>query len=108
LEARVGIEPTHKAFAEPCLTTWLPRRPDGSVRKLNQFGGGASANLMPRVLAGVFPMALAVTISWLGRACSICLRNGFVVRRLQIHGGYARVSLLALRQYLFRNRFPPN
>ena len=26
LEARVGIEPTHEAFAEPCLTTWLPRR----------------------------------------------------------------------------------
>ena len=28
MEARVGIEPTHKAFAEPCLTTWLPRPPD--------------------------------------------------------------------------------
>ena len=27
LEARVGIEPTHKAFAEPRLTTWLPRHP---------------------------------------------------------------------------------
>jgi hypothetical protein len=26
MEARVGIEPTHTAFAEPCLTTWLPRR----------------------------------------------------------------------------------
>ena len=25
-EARVGIEPTNTAFAEPCLTTWLPRR----------------------------------------------------------------------------------
>ncbi len=25
-EAWVGIEPTHKAFAEPRLTTWLPRR----------------------------------------------------------------------------------
>ena len=25
LEARVGIEPTHTAFAEPRLTTWLPR-----------------------------------------------------------------------------------
>jgi hypothetical protein len=25
LEARVGIEPTDEAFAEPCLTTWLPR-----------------------------------------------------------------------------------
>src|SRR2546427_5014547 len=31
LEARVGIEPTHKAFAEPCLTTWLPR-PLNTVR----------------------------------------------------------------------------
>jgi hypothetical protein len=27
LEARVGIEPTNEAFAEPCLTTWLPRLP---------------------------------------------------------------------------------
>jgi hypothetical protein len=26
LEAEVGIEPTNEAFAEPCLTTWLPRR----------------------------------------------------------------------------------
>jgi hypothetical protein len=25
LEAEVGIEPTHRAFAEPCLTTWLLR-----------------------------------------------------------------------------------
>jgi hypothetical protein len=29
LEARVGIEPTNAAFAEPCLTTWLPRRAMG-------------------------------------------------------------------------------
>ena len=28
LEARVGIEPTDEAFAEPCLTTWLPRHPE--------------------------------------------------------------------------------
>lgn len=31
MEAEVGIEPTHKAFAEPCLTTWLPRHcPNGA------------------------------------------------------------------------------
>lgn len=27
LEAKVGIEPTNAAFAEPCLTTWLLRHP---------------------------------------------------------------------------------
>jgi hypothetical protein len=26
LEARVGIEPTHKGFADLSLTTWVPRR----------------------------------------------------------------------------------
>ena len=45
MEARVGIEPTHKAFAEPCLTTWLPRRL--SVRKLNQFLPRASQFSLP-------------------------------------------------------------
>lgn len=25
LEARVGIEPTYRGFADPCLTTWLSR-----------------------------------------------------------------------------------
>ena len=41
LEARVGIEPTHKAFAEPCLTTWLPRR--GSAFKIVEFHLHASS-----------------------------------------------------------------
>jgi hypothetical protein len=30
MEARVGIEPTNTAFAEPCLTTWRPRLPSKS------------------------------------------------------------------------------
>jgi hypothetical protein len=33
LEARVGIEPTNEAFAEPCLTTWLPRLPSATEVK---------------------------------------------------------------------------
>ena len=27
MEARVGIEPTHKGFADLSLTTWVPRHP---------------------------------------------------------------------------------
>ena len=52
--------------------------------------------------------------NWFGRVCSIFLRKGFVVRRLQIHKGYARTSLLALRKNLLRWQrhlpihFPPN
>lgn len=41
LEARVGIEPTNAAFAEPCLTTWLPRRK--GERKINYFDLEASS-----------------------------------------------------------------
>ena len=32
LEARVGIEPTNKGFADLCLTTWLPRRLGGYMK----------------------------------------------------------------------------
>jgi hypothetical protein len=34
LEARVGIEPTHKGFADLSLTTWVPRLNPTSITKL--------------------------------------------------------------------------
>ena len=39
LEARVGIEPTHKGFADLSLTTWVPR-PANDWQMESQFGAG--------------------------------------------------------------------
>src|SRR5262245_28952962 len=39
LEARVGIEPTNAAFAEPCLTTWLPRHPFHTPTRSHPLSG---------------------------------------------------------------------
>ena len=33
MEARVGIEPTHKGFADLSLTTWVPRPCEARHRK---------------------------------------------------------------------------
>ena len=33
LEARVGIEPTHKGFADLSLTTWVPRLDSSTVSR---------------------------------------------------------------------------
>ena len=37
LEARIGVEPTNKGFADLCLTTWLPR-PGLNLPELNKVG----------------------------------------------------------------------
>ena len=34
LEARAGIEPAHKGFADLSLTTWVPRLDDSTVTRL--------------------------------------------------------------------------
>ena len=39
LEARVGIEPTHKGFADLSLTTWVPRLIGGGPYRKPSRGG---------------------------------------------------------------------
>jgi restriction system protein len=46
--------------------------------------------------------------SWVGRACSICFCNSFVVRSLRASHRPAPRSLLGLQKHLLRNHFPPN
>lgn len=45
MEARVGIEPTNKGFADLCLTTWLPR-PDGEACLQNNPRRGLKSNAL--------------------------------------------------------------
>jgi hypothetical protein len=51
MEAEVGIEPTDEAFAEPCLTTWLPRRSNENNQLLlpckNAFGKYDQSSKVP-------------------------------------------------------------
>ncbi len=39
MEARVGIEPTHKGFADLSLTTWVPRLEGGAAIAAMSPGG---------------------------------------------------------------------
>ena len=57
MEARVGIEPTHKGFADLSLTTWVPRLEVCQVRRraLNSEQGilrGMGAYLVVRRVYG--------------------------------------------------------
>jgi hypothetical protein len=40
LEARVGIEPTYKGFADLSLTTWVPRLESTVYRNLTEDSAG--------------------------------------------------------------------
>src|ERR1700684_4417611 len=43
LEARVGIEPTHKGFADLSLTAWVPRPEHEILRQKGTLGPARSA-----------------------------------------------------------------
>src|SRR5688572_10709721 len=66
-EAEVGIEPTNAAFAEPCLTTWLPRRRSGY--KIVEFDWGAS------------------TLRKVGLRCYLAAAVAGIGRTMEVKGG---------------------
>ncbi len=74
LEARVGIEPTHKGFADLSLTTWVPRRPDIS----NVTRSAPKIQLDGQLLDNVHP-AFTIHTLCCGKEFESC-RHGCPVR----------------------------
>ena len=73
LEARVGIEPTHKGFADLSLTTWVPRLEDGRCEKPSRTGEGdkfwsGRRDLNPRLRpwqGRTLPLSYSRSPSWI-------------------------------------------
>src|SRR5579863_5606725 len=76
LEARVGIEPTHKGFADLSLTSWVPRLESQSIPKLfalvccasAQSRAERSAQLPVRAAGISWPGVAHLSFSYLSRA----------------------------------------
>ena len=67
LEARTGVEPVNKGFADLCLTTWLPRRNRSGFADNNGLlfapyrAALAEVNICPYLPPGLVPRTSGIT-----------------------------------------------
>ncbi len=100
-----GNGPTPPPLSHPPAPTWAEASPSPGARPTSRrrYSTRTRSPRGPRP-----PLAGPERCRWIGRACWILFRTGFVLRSLRAWHWPASRSLLVLLRNLRRHHFPPN